>query len=76
MVDKLCVGSSQPRLHCDEALFEVLKGNAIERSCDPQRVFASGIAKTVAAPILAVVRSLSESRCRNEQFRVGLKCRF
>ena len=30
----------------------------------------------ISAPILAAVRSLSESRCRNAQSRVGPNCRF
>ena len=67
MGDKLDVGSSQTRLQCDnndEALLELLKGNTIERFCSPQRVLVPRIAEPIAAPMLAVVRFLSESRCR------------
>ena len=66
MADKLGVGSSQPRLHfdnSDEALLEVLKGNIIELSCNPQCVLVLGIAKAIPALFLAIVRSPPESRC-------------
>ena len=57
-------------------MLEVLKGNIVERSCDLQRILVSGIEGPIPAPILAVVRSPSESRCRNAQSGVCLNCRF
>ena len=68
MGNSLGVGSNQPRLHfdnSDEDLLEVLKGDIIERSCNPQCVLVPGIAETILAFFLAIVRSLHESRCRH-----------
>ena len=75
----LGVGSSQPRLHfdnSDEALLNVLKGNIIERYCNYQNILVPGVAETIAAPFVAVVRSPAESPFRNAQSRVSLTCRF
>ena len=68
MGDKLGVGSGQPRLHydnSDEALLEILKGDIIKWSCNPQCVLVPGIVEAIPVPFLAIVRSPSESRCRN-----------
>ena len=63
--DKLIVGSSQPRLHfdkSDEALLEVLEGNIIERSCNPQCLLFPGKAEATPALFLAIIRPPLESR--------------
>ena len=49
----------------DEASLEVRKGDIIKRSFNPQCVIFSGIAEVIPASFLAIVRSPSESRCRN-----------
>ena len=79
MGDQLGVGSSQPQMpfgDSDESLLEVLTGNVIARSYNPQRALVSEIAETIAAPLLAAVRSPYDSHCRNVQSRVDLNCRF
>ena len=68
MGDKHGVSSSQPRLHfdnSDDALLEVLKEDIITLSCNPQCILVPGIAEAISRPFLAIVRSPSESRCRN-----------
>lgn len=56
--EQLGVGSGQPRPpfdHGDEALFENLKGNAIEWSCCLQRILVPGISEPTKPPLLAII---------------------